>query len=178
MTAETGAQHIAVIDPVDGLPPGDAVTALADIGRLDMRAAFACCRHPVVTTRAVACDAGMVIGTGAPGNGVVAVIAGSAIGGKVRCRHTGRDGAVVTADAGTDDCGVVYPANPVPTECGVTKFATVIGEDMGGILAHRRAAVMAIGAIAGDVAVIETRIAPSGDGVAVIALIAALYMVG
>lgn len=69
----------------------------------------------------------MIIVGGTPGDGVVTLLAGPAVGGDMRSRHARCNCPVVTAGAGTNDGGVVDPTDSIPTESGMTEFAAIGG---------------------------------------------------
>jgi len=84
---------------------------------------------------------------------VVAIIAA----GDMRGMLAGRDDAVMTGAAGTDDLGMVDRVSRGPDVRRVAVFADVAGLDVIWRLAGRVRAVMAAKAVASDVDVIEIR---------------------
>ena len=86
--------------------------------------------------------------------------------------------AVVTGEAGADDVGVSDTGDRNPAAGAVTVLAQRVGLDMGGVLAGGFGAVVAAGAIAGDVGVVEDRAAPVVGGMAVVTRVAAGDMIG
>lgn len=135
-------------------------------------------RSAVVAARAVIGYAGVIVGTGTPGNGVMALFAGPAVGGDVRWRQAGGDGAVVTADTGAPYGRVIDTADAGPAQSRVTGFTAAVGSNMLRILAGGDGSVVAGAAIAGNIAVIENRMPPVHGGMTVIALIVTRHVCG
>lgn len=177
VTANASPYDVAVRNG-GGFPGTHGVAAFADVAGRNMLGIFAGYLNSVMTAHTVAGHSVMIVFSRPPGAGVMAVIAGPAVDGDMAGGHTCRDGAVVTAGAGTEDGAMVHPGNTAPTECGVAEFTAVGGGDMPGVLTHGGATVMTVGTAPRDIAVVETRLTPVGDGVAVITLIVALNMVG
>lgn len=108
----------------------------------------------------------------------MAILARPAVDRYMEGRGSGRFDTIMTAVAGPAHGAVIDLGDPGPAKGGVAQFAIVVRQNMVRTLAVARCAVMAIDAVAGDVAVIETGMTPIGRGMAVVALIIALNMVG
>ena len=65
-------------------PAANLMTALTDIGRIDMLGVLAACIHPIVTSKTITHHAIMIVGDGIPGERIVAILTGSTI-----CRDMG-----------------------------------------------------------------------------------------
>jgi hypothetical protein len=120
----------------------------------------------------------MIESAQAPGNGVVAILARPAVYRDVEGRRPGRFNAIVTAVAGPADRAVIDLGNPGPAKGGVAQFTIVVRQNMIRRFAVACRAIVAVDAATGDVAVIETGVTPITCGMAVVALIIALNMVG
>ena len=177
VTGEAGADDVGVIDPCHRQPAAGAMAVLADRVGLDVVGVLAGGFGAVVTAGTIAGDVAVVEHCAAPAVGGMAVI--TAVGaGDVRWMLADGGGAVVTGEAGTDDIRMIDTHNRDPAGVAVTVFADAVGLDMGGVLAGSVRAVVAAGAIAGDVAVVEDRAAPAAGVMAVVAAVVTGDMVG
>lgn len=177
VAAHTSADHMGMIDSGRRRPTANRVAALADLCRLEMLLVLAARSGAIMTIGATIRNTGVII-SGVPGNGVVAILARSAVDGDMGCRGAGCLNAIVATGASPAHCAVIDVGNAGPTESGVTKLATVVRIDMLRMLAIANGAVVTIRAVAGEIAVIETGMLPIGGCVAVVALLVALNMVG
>ena len=106
VTRRTGAQHLVMVDGDHGRPHIGAVAILADIRRLRVQRALACCVYTVVAAAAVIRDIRMIEVCRRPRDRCMAVVAIVAAGDMRRMFADG-DGAVMAGTAGANDLRVV-----------------------------------------------------------------------
>lgn len=85
MTTDTTTLHIGMIDLCYRPPASNSVAAFTDLGRLDMLSMFTGRRGAIMATGTITRYTGVIIGSGSPGDRIVALITGPAI-----CRYVGR----------------------------------------------------------------------------------------
>ena len=126
VTADAGSADVRMIYIGNRSPSGYTVAALADIGGLDVAIVLTGSRGAVMATRTVARYVGVVIGTGTPGDRVMAILALSAIGRDMVGRQTRGGNTIVAIVAGAYHGLMVDPADSCPAECGVTEITGVV----------------------------------------------------
>ena len=120
----TGPDDLGVINCGRRSPQRTVVAVLADIGRRDMQWTLAGGGGAIVTTDAVARDAGVIEGGRQPGHRCVAVITGIATADMGRVFARGND-AIVAGAAGADDLGVVDPVGRNPDDVVMAVLAHI-----------------------------------------------------
>ena len=126
VAAETGADHIVVVDLGHRHPGGVAVAVFAHIGTHDMCCALACSRCAVMTDRTVVRGTGVIeIGRYPASAGVAGLAVVTAR--NVRGVFTGRRGAVMAAETGADHVVVVDPDDRNPGGVAMAILAQIVG---------------------------------------------------
>ena len=161
-----------MVDKIGWRPDDTIVAALACVGRIDVRQAFACNLRIVVTANAVVGDASVIERRRNPRVRRMTIIAGITAR-KMRRVFTGGCCAVVAGEAGADDLRVIHGVGRVPDDIVVAILADIGGVDMCQALAGGIGAVMTIDAVACDIGMIEVGRNPRRGRMAIVAGVAA-----
>ncbi len=168
--------HLRMVNRVYWRESVCVVAILADIGCRYVCRRFACRVGAIVAAAAIAGDINVAEVGRNPSGRCVAIVAG--VRGIEVCRmFAGGCNAVVARATGADDLGVVDGEDRREDVGRMAVLADVGGLNVGGVLARRLGAVMAAGAVATNIDVIEVRWQPADGRMAVIAVIATGYVV-
>ncbi len=176
VTGAAFANHLGVVDGVGGRPVNIVMTVLAQVRRIQVgQRVLACCADAVMAAGAVVDDILVVEIGRQPARGRMAVVARVAGLDVIGVLARG-GGSVVTGAAGTNDLKVVDRVRRCPFDVVVAVFAQLRCRDVCRGFPCSSKAVMAAGAIAGYVDVVEIGRHPGSRRVAVVAVVAAADM--
>ena len=161
VTGATGTDDLGVIDGEHGRPDIRRMAVLTDIAGLHVICRFACGVHSVVTAKAVARDVHVIEVGGQPASRRMAIVA--VIATRNVCRVlAGRRNPVMTRAAGTNHLRMIDGIGRGPHIGVVAVLANDGRLNMRRTLARCIDTVVAVGAVACDVGVIESGWNPAG----------------
>lgn len=177
VTRPTGANNLCMIDSHSRYKPNDTMAIFANRGGLNMCCVLAGRVRTVVAACTISRNVDVVEVRWNPARGRVTIVTGIATR-NMRRRFAGRNIAVVTGLAGTNDLCMVHHDRWCPKIHAMAIFTHKCGLYVSEILAGRIRTVMAVGTIAGDAGVIKICWRPADGRMAVIAIITTGEMSG
>lgn len=177
VTTETGAQHVGMIDTHYRRPGRGEMAILAYSVGLDVRGVLAGCGTAVVTRRAVAGHRRMIEYGRYPGSSRMTIITGITAGNMI-CHFPLCYRSVVATEAGAKYISMINACYRNPGRGGMAILTGGSALDMRGVLAGRRAAIVASRTVSGHRCMVEQRRYPGIGGMTIVTGVGTGDMVG